>query len=103
MLYNELDRMIKKYDMINLALSSAKENILTYISESPENAEKEGFIPPERVICSFDCCKYTVTEHTQYISAEIEMRTPEKIIGYYTLIFDSGNGVITDDIFYTPF
>lgn len=107
-LYNELNRMIKQHRLTELALSGARENVKSYITEYPKQAESEGFVPPEDVHYSVHSCRYGISDPSvpveykdEWIAVEIEMRNSNRLIGYYTMIFDSGNGIITDDIFYS--
>lgn len=100
-LRNELTRMVLKYRMKELALSGAEENVLSYIEGSPDEARENGFIPADALSYSIQDCRYSCEYDS--ISVEVEMRNRSNIIGYYTMIFDSGNGVVTDDIFYEPF
>ncbi|MGN1101299.1 MAG: hypothetical protein ACI4RG_03845 [Huintestinicola sp.] len=107
-LYNELNRMIKQHRLTELALSGARENVQSYIRENPQQAESEGFVLPEDMYYSVHSCRYGISDPTEpveykdeWIAVEIEMRNSHRLIGYYTMIFDSGNGIITDDIFYS--
>lgn len=107
-LYNELNRMIKQHRLTELALSGARENVQSYIRENPQQAESEGFVPPKDMYYSVHSCRYGISDPTEpveykdeWIAVEIEMRNSHRLIGYYTMIFDSRNGIITDDIFYS--
>lgn len=100
-LRNELTRMVLKYKMKERALSGAEENVHSYIEESPDEARENGFISADAL--SFSIQDYRYSCEYDSISVEVEMRNRNNIIGYYTMIFDSGNGVVTDDIFYEPF
>lgn len=104
-LYNELDRMIKQHRLTELALSGARENVKSFAEEDPQLARSQGFVPLEDVCYRVDSCRYVIGDvvKAEYIAVDIEMRNSHKLIGYYTMIFDSGNGIVTDDIFYSPF
>lgn len=107
-LYNELNRMINQHSLIELAFSGARENVQNYIRENPQQAESEGFMLPEDMSYSVHSCRYGISDPTEpveykdeWIAVEIEMRNSHRLIGYYTMIFDSGNGIVTDDNFYS--
>ena len=109
-LYNELTRMIKQHKLTELALSGAAENVKSYITDNFKEAEAEGFVPLEAMQYCVHSCRYCIDSFSadaedkcERISVDIEMKNPHKIIGYYTMTFDSGNGIITDDVFYSPF
>lgn len=104
-LYTELDRMIKQHRLTGLALSGARENVKSFAEKDPQSARSQGFVPFEDVCYRVDSCRYMIgdTIKAEWIAVDIEMRNSHKLIGYYTMIFDSGNGIVTDDIFYSPF
>ena len=107
-LYNELSRMAREHKLMELALSGARENVESYIRDEPENAAAEGFVPPENMQYGIYSCRYCVEgfdkfaeNKREWIAVDVEMKNAHTLIGYYTMIFDSGNGIITDDVFYS--
>ncbi|MBQ7784424.1 MAG: hypothetical protein IJ368_10685 [Oscillospiraceae bacterium] len=107
-LYNELSRMAKEHKLMEQALSGARENVEGYIRDEPEKAADEGFVPSENMQYGIHSCRYCVEvpdrseeNKREWIAVEVEMKNANMLIGYYTMIFDSGNGIVIDDVFYS--